>query len=151
MSRLRKPRPLRIPDKTDWAGYADDLDVQDLHRLFFGKSNAEVERFFGNGQAINRADELLFAPRRVFQYYIQAFAACLLSDAAMGDSDAASTFLSLLAAREERDPGSVAIIYPVLEDTINFIASHQAYYAANPAVYGSFAERAQHIRTLCYI
>lgn len=150
MSRRNKTRrPLPIPDETDWAGYANDLDVQDLHRLCFGKSAAEVQRFFDNGQAINRADELLFAPRRVFQYYVGAFADYLLSDAAMGDSDAASPFLSLLEAREERDPGSVACIYPGLEDTLGFIASHQDYYAADPAIYGSFADRAQRIRVCC--
>lgn len=146
-NKTRSPRP--VPNETDWADYPTDLDGRDLHRLFFGKSSAEVERFFGSGQAINRADELLFAPRRVFQYYVRAFAAFLLSDAAMGDSDAASPFLSLLEAREVRDPGSVAVIYAALEDTVDFIASHQAYYAANPAIYGSFADRAQRIRTLC--
>ena len=47
-------------------------------------------------------------PRRVFQFYIFAFAQYVMSEAAIGDPDAASCFLNNLIAREEHDPGSVA-------------------------------------------
>lgn len=147
---MGKPlRRMRIPDKSDWAGYEADLDVRHLHKLFFGKSYIEVEGYFANGRAIERMDELLFAPRRVFQYYVHAFIGYLLSQEAKGDSDAASPFLSLLEAREKRDPGSVAAIYSALSNALEFVASRQDYFDADPNIYGNFSERAMRIRELC--
>lgn len=140
---------LRIPGKADWEGYDADLDVKHLHKLFFGKDNSEVERHFANGRAIERMDELLFAPRRVFQYYVHAFVGYLRSEEAKGDSDAASPFLSLLESREKRDPGSVAAIYSQLSQSIEFVASHQEYFEADPNIYGDFRERAKRIGELC--
>lgn len=63
-----------IPDESAWCGYEDDLDVRYLHGLFYGKSLEEVQEYFGEGRSIERAGELLFSPRPVFQYYVQAFA-----------------------------------------------------------------------------
>lgn len=147
---MSKPsRYMRIPDKADWEGYEADLEVKYLHKLFFGKSNAEVEKHFADGRAVERMDELLFAPRRVFQYYVHAFIAYLMSEEAKGDSDAASPFLSLLEAREKRDPVSVAAIYPVLAKSIDFVASHQEHFEADPSIYGDFRKRALHILELC--
>ena len=147
---MGKPSRLnRIPDQKDWEGYEADLDVKHLHTLFYGKSNTDVEKYFANGRAIERMDELLFAPRRVFQYYVHAFIGYLMSEEAKGDSDAASPYLSLLEAREKRDPGSVTSIYPELAKSIDFVASHQEYFDATPDIYGSFRERAMQIRELC--
>jgi len=140
---------MRIPDKAAWEGYEADLDVKHLHKLFFGKSNVEVEKYFANGRAIERMDELLFAPRRVFQYYVHAFIGYLMSEEAKGDSDAASPFLSLLEAREKRDPGSVAAIYSARAKGLAFVAAHQKYFEADPNIYGDFLERAVRIRELC--
>lgn len=145
----KRPKHMRIPDTADWEGYEADLDVKHLHKLFFGKSNAEVEKYFANGRAIERMDELLFAPRRVFQYYVHAFIGYLMSEKAKGDPDAASPFLALLAARETRDPGSVAAIFPALARSVDFVASHQEYFEAPPEIYGDFRERALRIREQC--
>jgi hypothetical protein len=115
----------RIPDAIDWSGYEADLDVQFAHRLLFGKSIDEVQRYFGGTQSIGRADELLFMPRAAFQYSVFAFAAFVTSAAAKDDPDSASPFLNLLLRREERDPGSVSAIYPRLAATIDTVASRQ--------------------------
>ncbi len=66
----------------------------------------------------------------------------------MGESDEASSFLRLLIGREERDPGSVAEIYADLEEVVEFVASHQDYFEADPAAYGDFPELAATLQTL---
>lgn len=138
-----------IPGHAEWAGYEKDLDVCFLHGLFFGKSAAEVESQFKDSNAIERSDELLFSPRPVFQYYVLPFAAYLISPAARGDSAAADSFLNLLAAREDRDPGSVQAIYPQLAACVDFVASHQAYFHADIDIFGNFARMAQALRKRC--
>jgi hypothetical protein len=144
-----KRRRRKIPGSIEWSGYRGDLDVRYAHKLFFGKSTAEVQRYFGGTRSIERADELLFMPRLAFQYYVFAFADFVLSAAAAGDSDSASSFLRLLVAREERDVGSVATIYLELLPFIEQVSSHQSMYEADPNIYGSFPELAEHIRNLC--
>jgi len=139
----------RIPGKAEWDGYEADLDVIHLHEIFFGKSVEQVQEYFGEGHSIERMDELLFAPRAVFQYYVDAFAAFVISDRAAGDADSASPFLSLLEAREQRDPGSVKAIYESLAPYIQFIAENQTCFNADLAIYGDFKVRACEIESLC--
>ncbi|MEK8035082.1 hypothetical protein AACH06_30055 [Ideonella sp. DXS29W] len=117
--------------------------------MLFGKSIAEVQAHFGNGRSIERAGELLFMPRRAFQYYVQAFAEFVMSSAAEGDSDSASPFLNLLVARERRDPGSVAQVYAALRPTVEHVAANQEYYDADPNIYGSFSDKAKELAVLC--
>lgn len=139
----------RIPDESAWYGYEDDLDVKAMHDLFYGKSNAEVQKHFGGGSSIERADELLFAPRPVFQYYVHAFASFVVSAQAKGDPDSASPFLGLLESREERDPGSVKAIFQSLASCVDFIANNQPHFNAAIDIYGNFKERAQRVREKC--
>ena len=142
-------RKRKIPDKADWEGYEEDLDVRYFHKLVFGKTIEEVQSLFGEGRSIERMDELLFAPRRVFQYYVFAFATYVMSAQAEGDSDSASPFLALLEEREKRDPGSVSQIFSELADVVDFIAERQEYFDADPNIYGNFEERADRIREVC--
>lgn len=138
-----------IPRRDAWSGYEDDPDVKYAHKLLFGKSTAEVQQYFGGTRSIERADELLFMPRRAFQYYVFAFAEFVISDAAVKDSDSASPFLLLLVNREKRDPGSVSEIYLELRSVVEFVASHQDRYEADPDIYGSFPDLAELLRGLC--
>ncbi len=68
----------------DWAGH-HDIDSRNVHAFWFGKSLDEVQQFFSGGRSIQRGQELLFMPRRAFQFYIFAFAQYVMSDAAVGD------------------------------------------------------------------
>ena len=72
-----------------------------------------------------------------------------MSDAAIGDPDAASSFLNFLTAREKRDPGSVAQVYARLDPTIEFVAASQARFAASHQIYGDFMEKAAGLKELC--
>lgn len=115
----------------------------------FGKSTAEVQQYFGGTASIQRADELLFMPRKAFQYYVQAFAEFVRSDAAIGDADSASPFLHLLINREERDKGSVAEVYADLRPTVDYVAANQSRFDAQPDIYGDFGELADLVRARC--
>jgi hypothetical protein len=146
---MSERRSSRVPDESAWYGYQDDLDVRYMHGLFFGKSIAEVQEYFAGGRAIERSSELLFAPRPVFQYYVQAFAEFLLSERGAGESDAASPFLHLLENREEKDPGSVRDIYSSLAGCVDYVAQNQDYFEADVDIYGDFNEQAARIRQSC--
>ncbi len=107
-----------------------------------------MQQHFGGILSIERMDELLFAPRRIFQYYVHAFGKYVMSEKAAGDSDSTSPFLSLLA-REKRDPGSVRESYESLSEVVDFVATHQAYFDADVDIYGDFKERATRIHDVC--
>ena len=87
-------------------------------------------------------------PRVVFRFYVFAFAQYVMSEAAVGDSDAASSFLNNLTAREKRDPGSVAQVFARLEPTVDFVAASQARFDASHDNYGDFTEKAEELRKL---
>jgi hypothetical protein len=139
----------KIPGRDEWAGYESDVGGQQARSFWFGKSLDEVQGHFAGGQSIQRGDELLFMPRRAFQFYIFAFTQYVLPVGAFGDWDAASSFLNFLSAREKRDPGSVAQIYERLAPTIEFVAASQARFAARHDIYGDFPEKAEELKQLC--
>ena len=139
----------KIPGAKEWAGYETDLDVRYARKLLFGKSTSEVVGYFSGGCCIERADELLYMPRKAFQYYIFAFVEYLHSAEAEADSDAASVFLRLLFNREKKDPGSVREIYRGLCKCVEFVTSHQEYFDASPDIYGNFAELGKQVHSLC--
>ena len=137
-----------VPGPEEWSGH-NDVDARNVHAFWFGKSLDEVQQHFAGGQSIQRGDELLFMPRRAFQFYIFAFAQYVMSEAAIGDAGGASAFLGFLTARETDDPGSVAQIYDQLEPTIEFVAESQARFAADHDVHGDFREKAAELARLC--
>jgi hypothetical protein len=145
---VKRKKLERIPGDEDWAGFKDDVSVREAHSFWFGKSLDDVQPFFKDGQSIQRAHELLHMPRRAFQVYVFAFAQHVMSEAAIGDSDAASCFLNNLTAREKRDPGSVAQIFARLEATVDFVAASQARFDADHDIYGDFAEKACELKKL---
>ena len=126
-------KKLNIPNENDWTGYKNDLDLVDMHRLFYSKSIDDTFHYFKNGASISRADELLFANKKVFQYYIFSFLKYLLSEIGRNDAEATEVFLSLLLAREKRDPGSVSDIY-YLKVPLNIDGENKEISIANALV-----------------
>jgi hypothetical protein len=139
----------KIPGAEEWAVAENDIDARRAQSVWRGKSLDEMQPHFSGGRSIQRGDELLFMPRRAFQFYIFAFAQYLMSEPAIGDADAASSFLNFLAAREKRDPGSVAQVYERLAPTIDYVGASQARFDARHDIYGDFAEKADNLRNLC--
>jgi hypothetical protein len=139
---------MNIPGVEEWAGHSD-VDASNVHAFWFGKSLDEMQEFFPGRQSIQRGEELLFMPRRAFQFYIFAFAQYVMSEAAVGDAEGASSFLKTLTGRETGDPGSVAQIFEQLQTTIEFVAESQSRYGADHNLYGDFREKAAELAKLC--
>ena len=144
----KRQKIVKIPGAEEWAGYKDDFTAKQAHSFWFGKSLDDVQPHLDGSKSIQRGQELLYLPRGAFQFYVFALAQYVMSDAAIGDSDAASVFMTLLAAREKRDPGSVAQVYARLEPTIDFVAASQARFDASHDIYGDFAEKAEAFKKL---
>jgi len=138
-----------IPGPEAWTGFEEDYGGKRLRAFWLGKSLGEMATQFSGGQSIQRADELLHMPRSAFQFYVFSHAQYLLSDKSVRDSEAASVFLGLLAAREKRDPGSVAQVYEQLLPAISFVAASQPRFDADKSHYGDFGERAAEVARLC--
>ncbi len=138
---------MRIPGSQDWAGYEADLDVTYAYNLMFGKSIDEVLPHFRRNP-IERADELLFMPAPAFRYYVFAFVKYVMSADAAGDSDVASSFLSLIFARINRDPVSVLEIMDDLTSCLDYIAENQLFFEASVDIYGDFQVRRDEIERI---
>ena len=108
MSNINKQT--RMPSNADWIGYEEDLDLQDFYKLVYGKKVEDIYYYFKNSAHISRADELLHSNRKVFQYYIYAFA-LYIEVAGEKEPDVLDVFLRLLLNREKKDIGSVCQIY----------------------------------------
>ena len=142
-------RPREVPGETEWAGREQDLDVQYAYHRYFGKTTDDVKYDFRD-LVIERASELRFVPRSVFQYYVFAWIDLFESPGeSVGQSDCASVFLNLLRDREEADPGSVAEIYAELRVTVEYVAANQEFFDADVDIYGDFRDRAADIKALC--
>jgi hypothetical protein len=145
---MERKKVAKIPGPEEWAGYGDDFESRETIAIWFGKSLDDMQPGFPDSQSIQRAHELLHMPRRVFQFYIFAFAQYVMSETAIGDSDAASCFLNNLVAREQYDPGSVAHVYERLAPTVDFVAGSQPRFDADHDIYGDFAEKAEILKKL---
>jgi hypothetical protein len=137
----------KLPGIEEWAGYKDEMSAREAHRIWFGKSLEEMQSVISKRSMVLTTG-LEFMPRPVFQFYIFAFVQYVMSEAAIGDADAASVFLAVLAAREKRDPGSVGEIYSRLASSVDFVAASQARFDASHDVYGDFVEKAEKLRKL---
>jgi hypothetical protein len=144
----KRTKVTKIPGAGEWAGYKDDLGAREVHAFWFEKSLDDAQPFFEGGRSIQRAQELLHMPRGIFQFYVFAFTQYVMSEAAVGDSDAASGFLNNLIAREKRDPGSVAQIFARLEPAVDFVAASQSRFDADHDIYGDFPGKACELKKL---
>ena len=97
-----------------------------------------------------RASELQFAPRPVFQYDVFTFVDLFASPGGSArQADCASVFLHLLRDREQSDPGSMKEIYAELRPTVEHVADNQSFYDADLDIYGDFRDLAAQLATLC--
>src|SRR5262245_29506057 len=111
MKRLRRreiraqKRRQRVPSEADWGNYQADLDQNHAHQMFAGKTNAEVQRYFGNNP-LAMTDELRWMPRIPFQYYMIGFRDFIQAGVFESGwaSDAANCFLGLVLQKTSKPP-----------------------------------------------
>jgi hypothetical protein len=128
---------MKIPTEADWRSEPWCLDAQCAYRNFHGKSLEEAVKLFEEN-ALRYQEDVVSMPGRVFGYYLKAYMTYLMSDAAQGDSDGASGFITLIAFKAEYRPEDIAPLWPEIEPVLKRIAEHQDWYDALWEVYGSF-------------
>jgi hypothetical protein len=140
---------MQIPSLADWGDIDHaDPDAKWAFDTFLGKSLAEAEAMFERN-ALYYQEGLQSMPKVPFNFYAHAFVKYITSDRARGDSDGASSFLYLIfwLLKSNR-----TIMHPETEKALLGAASQisqlQEFYAADPDIYGTFAERYAEIEQL---
>jgi hypothetical protein len=132
---------MEIPSRDDWGPINEnDLDAKWAFETFLGKSFAEAEAMFERN-ALYYQEDLQSMPHVPFNYYAPAFIKYVTSDRAKGDSDGASSFLGLLLWLLKSNR---AVMTPQTEQALvaaaERVAGRQAFYEADPDIYGDFAD-----------
>ncbi len=129
----------KVPSKKEWKGYEKDIDASYAFKLFYGKTNAEVQDLLRKN-VIESVDEIRFMPIGAFQYYIFA-----LRDYVMkrefefyDSSDAASCFIGLVLEKLRESPEFILPIIDELLPAVEFVAKNQTLYDADEDIYGDF-------------
>ena len=78
------------PDEDDWRSEEWCLDTEWAYKHFLREDQEEAVQLFEEN-AIIYQEAVMFMPSRVFGYYLQAYITYLMSQAAKGDSDGASS------------------------------------------------------------
>lgn len=131
---------MNVPTEADWRSEPWCLDAASAYEHFHGKTTAEAAQLFAEN-ALYYQEDAMFMPSRVFGYYARAYVEYLLSEAARGDSDGASAFVSLLEFKAEWKPEDVRPIWPELPPLLERLANEQDWFDAVPEIYGDFGTR----------
>jgi hypothetical protein len=138
-----------VPNEYDWGNFKADLELEYAHKIFFGKSNQNVQADFYRS-VIERTSELEVMPRPVFQYYMLGFKDFM--EAAhfqeYSDSDAASCFLNLVERKLSKKADDIMPIIDELLPTIEFVARNQDKFNAYKDIFGDFEEQFLRIKLL---
>ncbi len=139
-----------IPGVKEWAGDPNDLDLQYARKVYFGKSREEAMELFPNNP-LTTVDEIRWMPPEPFRYYLSAFAAYLSRKETLKDimaSDAASSFLNLVAEKLTEVPQIIAPVLPEILPVAEYVAQNQDLFEADVDIYGNFQEKYEQIREL---
>ncbi len=138
-----------VPTEEDWGSYVDDLDSMYAHKIFFGKTNQEMQPAFQEA-VIERVDELRWMPPVPFQYYILGLRDYVMNqDTCLDDrSDAASCFLTLVTEKAKDHSDYIKPVLNELMPAIKFVADNQSLYDANEEIYGDFRKKEKELLEL---
>jgi hypothetical protein len=134
-----------VPRAAEWCEVVEDSAVAALHDCLKGLSVVEAEALFASAGWGGWLDGMLFAPRRIFQYYIQAITAYLRSPHAAGDYEAAVGFLVLINARERLDAGSVKALHASLQEVVEWLAFSPQRFSSLPEEQAELHARASRV------
>jgi hypothetical protein len=128
----------------DWHSEPWDLDLEYAFTHFNGKTIEEsVPLFMEN--ALYYQEDLMWMPHRVFDYYVHAYLAYLLSSASANDSDGASCFIGLIEFKLQWRPADIQPPWIEIRAVLEHLAANQSFFDANVEIYGSFQQRADAI------
>lgn len=139
----------KVPTEKEWLGYEKDLDASYAYKVFFGKTNEEMQSSF-KLNVIERTDEIRFMPVKAFQYYIFGLRDYVMKRnfGYLDSSDAASCFLGLVLEKLESEPSKIIPVLSELIPSLEFVSNNQNLYDANEEIYGNFKNKYEHIISL---
>ncbi len=136
----------KIPTEKEWFGYQNDIDARYAHKIFYGKSNEEMQSALRDN-VLERVDEIRFMPIGAFQYYIFGLRDYVIRQnfGYYDASDSASCFLGLILEKLQKSPEYILPVIPELMADIEFVVSNQDIYEADEEIYGDFKNLYQQI------
>jgi hypothetical protein len=139
----------KVPSEEDWGNYKDNPDSLYAYRLFFGKTNQDMQESF-RINVIERVDELRWMPEKAFQYYMLGFRDYVRNGdfRFYDEADASSCYLDLIIQKLEEQPDQIKPILSELMETAEYVGNNQAEYDADEEIYGSFIEKLNKIKNL---
>ncbi len=105
-----------LPSERDISVF-DSLDELHAVKVFLGKDLEQAESLFREN-FIYYQEDLLFMGPKAFRFYVVAAINYLLSEHSSGNTDAASTFCSIIQHRLEHEPEAVAPASTIIRDGI---------------------------------
>jgi len=139
---VRHKRDMNIPTEHDWTHHLNDLDAAWAKKNFLGKTREQAVEMFAENALIYQED-IMFMPEPCFRFYVHAYIDYLMSDQSKGDSDGASCFFGIVEVRKDdilRTPSELRTRFEVL---LRRLAERQAWYDAEPDIYGQLKERSE--------
>jgi hypothetical protein len=140
---------MSVPTEADWGDYQADLDQNDAHKLFAGRTNQEMVPHF-HSNVIERTSELRWMPEVPFRYYVLGFRDYVMASQfeECEAANAASCFIRLVLEKLEKQPSYILPVMPELLPAIRHVAMNQASFEASEDIYGNFQEKLGRIEVL---
>lgn len=132
------------PDEADWRIEPWGLDTEWAYKYFGGKTRDEAVRLFEKRIPCH-PDALVSMPGRVLGYYLGSYIDYLTSDAARGDADGASCFISDIDLLTEFHPDRIRPLWADVVPVLKMLAERQEDFGADWAIYGSFRAQLQEV------
>lgn len=138
---------IEVPTKEDWEEYYSDMDQRDAYKVFFGRTNKEVQDEYAK-HITARTTDLKFMPKIPFCYYMIGFNDFVINGLFdKGDApDVANCFITLVEDKLKNNPDHILPIMEKLLGTLEYIANHQGDYGASIRIYGDFREKLASIK-----
>ena len=115
-------------------------DEQYALKHFLGKTIDQARSLFAEN-FLRYQEDLTHMGPVAFRYYLPAALKYVASEAADGESDAASSLCQVIESRLEKEPGELSPIKAILRDGIASILEDFVRYDCEPSIYGDVASR----------
>lgn len=138
---VMQPGQSQLPVEADFLDpRSQDLDERHAVKTFLGKTPEQAEAMFRENFLFYQED-LTYMRAPAFRFYVLPAIRYLLSEDANGDSDAASTFCSVVESRLKYDPDALAPIAPIVLDVIEKILADFDRFDCSSEIYGDVPSR----------
>ena len=132
---------ISLPTENDFLSpESRDPDERSALQNFLGKTPEQAEEMFRKC-FLSYQEDLTYMRTPAFCFYVIPAISYLCSDAADGDSDAASTFCSVMEARMRAGLDAIRPIAPAASEAVRQILARFDRFKCNPEIYGDIPAR----------